>query len=275
MMTITELPGVGAEVRGLDAATITDADFATLQKTFAHHGLLILRDQELTPEQHIAFAERWAPIDINRFFKAVDGYPQIAEVRKEKDQRDNIGGGWHTDHSYDAEPAMGSLLLARDLPPSGGDTLFASMYGAYDLMPESLRSRINGLQARHSSRHIFGDAGVYKDGDAAGRIGNQAAAVQDVIHPMVITHPLSGRKAVYVNPAFTIGIEGLDSNEAGALLMEVYAHCIDPAISYRLQWEEGTLAFWDNRATWHYALNDYHGHFRLMHRITVAGCALQ
>ena len=117
---------------------------------------IFFRDQKLTPEQHIEFARRWAPIDVNRFFKAVQGYPEIAEVRKEPEQKTNIGGGWHTDHSYDAEPAMGSILLARELPEEGGDTLFANMYRAFETLSPGLQRTLEGMRAVHGSAHIFG-----------------------------------------------------------------------------------------------------------------------
>jgi taurine dioxygenase len=272
---IEPLPGVGAVATGIALSPdMPDAEFAALKAAYARHGLLFFRDQALSPEDHIAFARRWAPIDINRFFKAVDGYPEIAEVGKEPDQTHNIGGGWHTDHSYDVEPAMGSILVARVLPQTGGDTWFSSMYAAYHRLSDALKEKIEGLRGVHSSRHIFGAQGAYKQMDAAGRIGNEEAATQDVTHPVVITHPLSGQKALYVNPAFTIGIEGWSKDESDALLFQLYPHCIAEDVTYRFKWEEGSVAFWDNRATWHYALNDYHGQRRIMHRVTVSGCAL-
>jgi taurine dioxygenase len=274
-MTVEPLAGVGAVVHGVDlAATVSDSQMVAMKHAFADHGLLFFREQALSPEQHVAFARRWGPIDINRFFKAVDGYPEIAEVGKEPDQTHNIGGGWHTDHSYDLEPAMGSILVARELPPVGGDTWFASLYAAYDRLPDALKEQIANLRAVHSSRHIFGAGGAYTQTDADGRIGNAEAATQDVTHPVVITHPLSGRKALYVNPAFTIGIEGWSKEDSNALLFQLYPHCIAEDVTYRFHWEPGSIAFWDNRATWHYALNDYHGHRRIMHRVTVAGCGL-
>ena len=275
MLQVVELQGVGAEVTGIQIATVGRDDFAELKAAFSKHGLLIFRDQTLTESEHIAFARRWGRIDINRFFTATTDYPEIAEVRKEADQRENIGGGWHTDHSYDLEPAMGSILVARELPASGGDTLFASTTKAYERLPDDLKAQIKGLSARHSSKHIFGDQGLYALQEGiGGRVGNQVAALQDVVHPMVVRHPLSCAASLYVNPAFTVGIVGMEDNAAGALLMQLYAHCIDQAVTTRLVWRPGTVAMWDNRATWHYALNDYHGQRRLMHRITVAGEAL-
>jgi len=264
---------LGAVISGADLARpISDADFAVIRQAFLDHGVIFFRDQHLTPEQHLNFARRFAPIDINRFFKAVDGYPEIAEVRKEAEQTTNIGGGWHTDHSYDQVPAMGSVLLAREVPPSGGDTLFASMSKVYEALSPGLKSTLDRLRAVHSSRHVFGDKGGYaKTSDLGARIGNAAAAVQDAIHPVVIRHPDTGRKTLYVNSAFTLRFEGWTAQESEPLLRYLYQFAARPEFSCRWQWQEGSLAFWDNRATWHYALNDYHGHRRLMHRITVQG----
>lgn len=264
---------LGAVISGADLARpLSDADFAIIRQAFLDHGVIFFRDQHLTPEQHLAFARRFAPIDINRFFKAVDGYPEIAEVRKEAEQTTNIGGGWHTDHSYDQIPAMGSVLLAREVPPSGGDTLFASMSKVYEALSPGLKSTLDRLRAVHSSRHVFGDKGGYaKTSDLGARIGNAAAAVQDAIHPVVIRHPDTGRKTLYVNSAFTLRFEGWTAQESEPLLRYLYQFAARPEFSCRWQWQEGSLAFWDNRATWHYALNDYHGHRRLMHRITVQG----
>ena len=264
---------LGAVISGADLARpISDADFAVIRQAFLDHGVIFFRDQHLTPEQHLNFARRFAPIDINRFFKAVDGYPEIAEVRKEAEQTTNIGGGWHTDHSYDQVPAMGSVLLAREVPPSGGDTLFASMSKVYEALSPGLKSTLDRLRAVHSSRHVFGDKGGYaKTSDLGARIGNAAAAVQDAVHPVVIRHPETGRKTLYVNSAFTLRFEGWTAQESEPLLRYLYQFAARPEFSCRWQWQEGSLAFWDNRATWHYALNDYHGHRRLMHRITVQG----
>ncbi len=267
---------IGALVSGVDLAQpLSDEAFATIRQAFFDHGVIFFRDQNITPEQHLAFARRWAPIDINRFFKSVANYPEIAEVRKEADQRTNIGGAWHTDHSYDVEPAMGSLLLAREVPPRGGDTLFASMSMAFEALSPGLKKTLEGLKALHSTRHVFGEkSGYAKAADLGERVGNSAAAVQDVVHPVVIRHPDTGRQTLYVNSAFTVQFEGWTVAESEPLLRFLYQHASKPEFSCRFAWQQGSLAFWDNRATWHYALNDYHGHRRLMHRITVQGSAI-
>ncbi|MEZ5558214.1 MAG: TauD/TfdA family dioxygenase [Pseudomonadales bacterium] len=266
---------VGAEVSGIDLGEeIADAELAVLREAFARHSVLFFRDQQLTPEQHIALAERWGTINVNRFFAAVPGHPEIAEVRKEPDQTVNIGGGWHTDHSYDQIPALGSMLYARELPRHGGDTLFASMYCAYESLSSGLQTLLCGLRAVHSSRHVFGAQSGY-GAATGGRIGNADAATQDAVHPVVIRHPLSGRRALYVNPAFTLRFDGWTAEESKPLLDYLYAHAARPEHAYRFRWSPGALAFWDNRATWHYAVNDYHGEQRLLHRITLEGEPLE
>ncbi len=268
--------GCGAEVLGVDLKAMSNRQWDEVQRAFTEHGVIFFRDQELTPEQHLAFARRWAPIDVNRFFKAVPGHPEIAEVRKEPEQKTNIGGGWHTDHSYDQEPAMGSILLARELPEEGGDTLFANMYRAFETLSAGLQRTLEGMRAVHGSAHIFGKGGVNDmNPEGASRYDNQDKVGADVVHPVVIRHPLSGRKALYVNRAFTLRFEGWTAEDSKPLLDHLYQHAARPEFTCRFRWREGSIAFWDNRATWHYAANDYHGERRLMHRITVAGCKLE
>jgi taurine dioxygenase len=270
-------PVVGAEIRGVDlSAPLEEAEVATIRRTLFDRGVVFFRDQMITPEQHIAFAERFAPININRFFAKAPGYEQIAEVRKEPEQKKNIGGGWHTDHSYDQIPALGSILLARELPEAGGDTLFASMYAAWDALSDGLKQTLLGLRAWHSSRHVFGAAAKQlQDAEMRARLGNNMeAATQDALHPVAIRHPGSGRYALYVNPAFTLRFDGWTEDESKPLLEYLYRHAARPEFQTRFQWQPGSIAFWDNRATWHYAANDYHGERRLMHRITLEGDAL-
>lgn len=267
-------PAVGAEILGVDLSKpLTAEETSDIREALNEHGVIFFRDQELTPEQHIAFAERFAPININRFFRSVPGHPQIAEVRKEPDQTANIGGGWHTDHSYDEAPALGSILLAREVPDHGGDTMFASMHHAYEALSDGLKRTLEGLRAVHSSRHVFGAAARYAK-DTAGRIGNAERATQDAVHPVVIRHPETGRKTLYVNAAFTTRFEGWTEKESKPLLDYLYAHAAQPQFHMRFQWRNGSIAFWDNRATWHFAINDYHGERRLMHRITLEGVPL-
>jgi len=262
---------VGSEIRGVDLSEpLLPSARDTIRETLADRGVVFFRDQSLTPEQHIGLARRFGEINVNRFFAHADGYPEIALVQKEPQQTRNIGGGWHTDHSYDQSPALGSILYARKVPPAGGDTLFASMYAAYDALSDGLKRTLAGLRAVHSSRHVFG---VMRE-DMKGRFRNPEAAVQDAVHPVVITHPDSGRKALYVNPGFTLPFDGWTDEESQPLLAFLYRHAAKPEFTCRFAWRNGSVAFWDNRSTWHYAVNDYQGEQRLMHRITIEGCQL-
>jgi taurine dioxygenase len=262
---------VGAEIAGVDLSEPLAAQAReTIRQTLADRGVVFFRDQTLTPEQHIGLARQFGNININRFFAHADGYPEIALVVKEPHQTKNIGGGWHTDHSYDQIPALGSMLYAVEVPPVGGDTLFASMYAAYDALSDGLKQTLSGLRAVHSSRHVFG---VVRE-EMKGRFRNAEAAVQDAVHPVVISHPESGRKALYVNPGFTLRFDGWTDDESKPLLAFLYQHAAKPEFSCRFAWQNGSIAFWDNRSTWHYAANDYQGERRLMHRITIEGCAL-
>jgi taurine dioxygenase len=266
---------VGAEIAGIDlAAPLSNSVLGEIRRAFGEYGVVFFRDQRLTPEQHLAFARRFGDINVNRFFAAVPDHPEIAEVRKEPEQRRNIGGGWHTDHSYDLAPALGSMLYAREVPATGGDTLFAGMYAAYDALSDGLKATLEGLKALHSSRHVFGPEAQARRGDLQGRIGNPELATQDAVHPVVIRHPQTGRKALYVNPGFTVRFDGWTEEESQPLLGYLYRHAVRPEFTCRFRWREGSLAFWDNRSTWHFAVNDYHGERRLLHRVTIEGVPL-
>jgi taurine dioxygenase len=271
---IIELDGVGAEISQVDLRCADDADLARIRQAFIDHGLIFFRDQAIAEEDHITFAEQWGTINVNRFFAANPRYPQIAMVAKEADQKINIGGEWHTDHSYDQEPALGSVLVARELPAHGGDTLFTSMYRAYDALSDGLKTTLQSLNAVHSAQHIFGNSapGV-TDLNSSGRTANPGVAdtLPDPVHPVVITHPLSGKQALYVNPTFTRHFEGWSRQESLPLLNYLYQVAQNEALVTRFNWQPGSIAFWDNRATWHKALNDYHGQRRVMHRITIEG----
>lgn len=264
--------GIGAEIFGADVSDPNQ--FRPIMQAFSDHAVIAIRDQKITPDQQIAFARRFGDINVNRFFAHVPDYPELAMVLKEPDQKTAIGERWHTDHSYDQEPAMCSILHTIETPEVGGDTVFASMYSSFEALSDGLKDTLRGLSAWHSSRHIFGAARDGSETRTTGRIGNAEAATQDSLHPVVIRHPLSGREALYVNPEFTVRFDGWTDAESRALINYLEAHCTKPEFTCRVRWAPGTITIWDNRATWHKAVNDYHGHRRLMHRITVEGVAL-
>jgi len=265
--------GLGAEILGADLRD--DAQFPDIKAAFTQYSVITLRGQEISPEDHLNFARRWGEINVNRFFKAHETHPEIALVIKEPDQKGAIGEAWHTDHAYDQIPAMGSILHAIETPPYGGDTVFCSMAAAYEALSERFKELLDGLSAWHSSRHVFGAVQADTEQAKSGRLGNAEAATQDALHPVVITHPLSGRKGLYVNPQFTTRVDGLTEGESTAILGYLCAHCLAPEFQCRVRWQAGDVTMWDNRATWHKAINDYHGHRRYMHRVTVEGCALE
>jgi len=266
---------LGAVIDGVDLAQdLSDSTLEELKNAFGRYSVIFFRDQGLTPQQHIDLAERWGTINVNRFFKPLEDYPQIAQVIKEADQKKNIGGVWHTDQSYDQIPAMGSMLYARKVPEVGGDTIFSSMYLAYEALSDGMKDMLGGLKAWHSSRHAFGYGATDREHYEDGRLANPELATQDALHPVVITHPITGRKALYVNSDFTVRFDGWTVEESKPLLDFLCTHGTRQEFTCRFHWEPGSIAFWDNRATWHYALNDYHGEQRIMHRITLEGVPL-
>ena len=217
--------GLGADIRGAD---IRDpAQFPALAAAFAEHGVIAIRDQEITPNDQVTFAERFNPINVNRFFAPVPGHPRVAMVLKEPDQTVAIGEDWHTDHSYDQIPAMCSILHCIETPETGGDTCFSSMNAVYESLSDGLKQVLLGLKAWHSSRHVFGQAAQGHESRKDGRIGNPALAEQDALHPMVIRHPLSGRETcLYVNPELHDTDRRLvHGAESKALLDYLYSQC--------------------------------------------------
>ncbi|TMM50353.1 TauD/TfdA dioxygenase family protein [Qipengyuania marisflavi] len=273
-MEMTPLaPNCGVEITDVALADADGAVLEALKQAVFEHGVAVVRDQDLTPDQHIAFARRWGGIDINNYFPLEDEWPEIAIVRKVEDQTTNIGGGWHTDHSYDQIPAMGSILVARTLPPKGGDTLFASMGAAYDALPPHIKEQVAGLRAVHSADHIYSPEGYYAGTDMGADLRGQGMQT-GAVHPVVIRHPVTGRQLLYVNPSFTLHFESQTREQSLPLLSELFAAAMREDVQCRVIWKPGSVAIWDNRATWHNAVNDYQGHARVMHRITLSGEAL-
>lgn len=269
-------PGAGVEVCGADLRV--DADVHAVRELFHEHGLVFVRDQQLSPADHIDVARRFGDINVNRFFHGHPDHPEIALVTKEADQRLNVGGFWHTDHSYDVEPALGSVLVARELPSRGGDTRFLSTYDAFDALPTRLQDRLRGMRAVHSAKQAFGSTASrirrLVDPRSTTENPDAADALAPVSHPVVIRHPLSGREALFVNPSFTVRFDGWSVARSAPLLAAVYLHVLRAGIVADFRWEPGSVAIWDNRATWHNARNDYAGERREMHRITLDGCPL-
>ncbi|MEP2734754.1 MAG: TauD/TfdA family dioxygenase [Erythrobacter sp.] len=266
-------PRCGVEVSGIQLANADGDVMEQIKHTIYEHGVAVFRDQELTPEQHLAFGKRWGGIDVNQYFPLQDEFPEIAVVRKKPDQQTNIGGAWHTDHSYDQIPAMGSMLVARELPPQGGDTHYAHMGAAYDSLSDELKAAVEGLEAYHTADHVYEEGGLYAQTDMGKELRGQEIKT-GATHPVVIRHPHTGRKLLYVNSGFTINFVGQTREESLPLLTELLNSALVEDNQCVVKWQPGTIAIWDNRSSWHNAMNDYQGHYREMHRITFSGEAL-
>ncbi len=262
---------VGAEVSGLDLATpFTDDVKVAVRELFVEHQVLVFRSQELTGEQQIAFGEQFGELDVHPFVEGSVADPRLLDVVTEVDDQANFGGGWHTDLTFLPEPDLGSILYALEVPPFGGDTLFASQTKAYDALSDRMKEMLEGLVAVHSAELQYG-AGGKSTLSKAMKTKNQTAAYDTVEHPVIRTHPESGRKSLYVNRAFTLRIRSLRPHESSALLEMLYTHAVKERFTCRVRWEPGTLVMWDNRSVQHYALHDYAGHRRHMRRVTVKG----
>ncbi len=261
---------IGAEIHGVDLDHDLDAaTIATLRQTLLDHLVIFFRGQNLPPDRFLAFARRFgAPVEYP-FVKGIEGYPEIIAVAKLEHERTNFGGVWHSDTTYLEIPPMGTMLLAREVPPVGGDTLFANMCVAYETLSDGMKRLLDGLRAVNSSAK----ADVTKTREDRIRSDPTALARQELAaeHPVVRTHPETGRKALYVNTAHTVRFAGMTEEESKPILDYLHRHQTRPEFTCRFSWQVGSLAFWDNRATQHYPLNDYHGHRRIMHRITLAG----
>ena len=226
-----------------------------------------------SPDDHIALANELGEIKVTKFFRSVPSHPTIALVEKTPSQNTAIGEFLHSDHTYDLAPAMGAILVARKLPPTGGDTIFVDMHAAYDQLSPSMKQRIEGLRAYHSCQHTFRDQSIL------GRFFQKSPYLNPertttTLHPLVIQHPVTGRKSLFVNPVFTTGIEGLSSEESSSLLNTLYLTAVQPQNLIRFTWKLGDVVIWDNRSVWHLAVNDYPGQHRVMHRISLNGCRL-
>jgi taurine dioxygenase len=273
-LTVAPISGaLGAEVAGVD---LTDADqldgatVAAIRSAWLEHQVLFFRDQHLTPEQLIAFGRRFGELDTHPFVEGMDAHPEVIEIVTEPEDRFNFGGGWHTDVTFLEEPDLGSILHAVDVPPFGGDTLFANQHLAYETLSDGMKELLDGLVALHSPGPQYAEGG-YSTKSKSMKTKNADKTDTVVRHPLVRTHPETGRKGLYVNRAFTIGIEGMRPHEAQPLLEQLFVHAVREPFTCRFRWQPGSVAMWDNRSVQHYALYDYRGHRRRMRRITIQG----
>ena len=263
---------LGAEVCGVDLGdALSDEQVDTLRRAFLDHQVIFFRDQSLDPDSHKEMGRRFGDLNIHGYYESLPGHPEILPVLKEPEATGNIGGVWHSDVTYLPAPALGSILYALEVPPAGGDTMFASQYLAYETLSDGMKEMLEGLRAIHSS-DIFTNK-ARRDVVNATRTTklNEVDETVESSHPVVRTHPETGRKCLFVNGAFTRRIDGWTAEESRPLLDYLYRQAARPEFTCRFRWEQGSIAFWDNRCTQHYALNDYQGHRRSMHRVTLEG----
>jgi taurine dioxygenase len=250
---------VGAAIRGIDLAGVDDGDFAEIHRAFLDHHVLVFRDQKLTPEQQIAFGARFGPLHVHPIVPHLPGYPPILPIVN-RGKRRTITEVWHSDVSFEERPPMASLLYAIQLPEVGGDTQFANQHLAYERLSPGLQRMLSGLRAVHTGRGLAAVTGKGESWRDHGRL-----------HPVVRTHPETGRKALYVNRGFTVAFEDMTPEESGPLLDTLVDRATTPDLVYRHRWLPGDLVMWDNRSVMHYAVHDHGDVPRRLHRVTVEG----
>ena len=271
-MIIEPLAGaLGAEVRGIDLRVADDAAWQRVREVFLEYAVLVFRDQQLEPADLMRVGERWGEPSHYPFVTGIDGFPFIFEVVKEESETVNFGGNWHSDTTYLAQPPLATLLYALETPKQGGDTLFSNTYAAYDALSEGMRTMVDKLVGVNSAslkvtggrRKMHSTIGGMKTHDM------EKADDYESEHPVVRTHPDTGRKALYLSRSHTLHFRDMTEAESRPLIDFLQAHQTRPEFTCRVRWSPGTLTVWDNRCTQHCAINDYHGQRRRMRRLTV------
>jgi len=276
-ITVSPIAGaLGAELGNVDlAADNPQAVYDEIHRALLENQVIFFRDQDITPEQQVAFAKRWGELHRHPFMKGMDDHPDMLEIKKLPTDKRNFGGSWHTDQMFAPAPAMGTILYAKETPSAGGDTLFADMYGAYDALSDGMKLMIKDLKAVCSGDN-FKSAGGKSRKEVAG--DNNSMTVVDPpkevktinAHPVVRTHPETGRKALYTGGHWRY-FENMTEDESKPLLQFLESHATRPEMTCRFRWEKGSVAVWDNRCVMHIAMHDYKGHWRKMHRVQMVG----
>lgn len=262
---------IGAEIAGIDMAQpLGNQAFQEVHDALMRHQVIFFRDQDITPAQHVAFGRQFGTLHIHPFAPSVDGHREVMILESSAENRSSANL-WHSDVTFEEEPAMGSILLARKVPDYGGDTMWANAYAAFEALSDRMQRYLDGLVAVHSAGEVRFDKLYDKSDGRREEATGQSNIRAPVEHPVVRTHPVTGRKALYVNSIFTRRIRGMSRKESRAVLDFLYDHIATPEFSCRFRWRKNSVAFWDNRCTQHYAVADYGGAHRLMHRVTVNG----
>ena len=268
MEVIPQTSTLGAQIRGIDLSQpLSDSVLADVNQAFLDYQVIYFPGQQLTHQQYNDFARRFGPLRDYMFADGIDGYPYITEIVKTETETESFGGFWHSDSSYLKLPPKITMLYARQVPPKGGDTLFSNMYAVYQDLSAGMKAALDPLKAVNSASVVPRNEDVYE----AVKSKNSDQYTQQAVHPVIRNHDESGRKSIFVNHIHTLEIEGMSREESLPILNYLYERVQKPEYSFRLHWEVDTLTMWDNRCTQHYALNDYHGHRRVMHRIIVEG----
>ena len=264
---------LGAEVYGLSLADpIDEGTMEEIHRAWLEHLVLFFREQKVTPSEQVAFASRFGELDTYPFIQPLPDHPEVIPIIKEPENRYNFGGGWHSDTSYIKKPPKATMLYALEVPRTGGDTLFANMYAAWEALSPGMKDLIASLQAVYTADKVHGASGFYKNADhPMDKIKDKETIEQRVEHPVVRTHPETGKKALYVSMPHTERFKRMTVAESRPLLDYLVAHATKAEFVTRFRWRDGSLTLWDNRCVQHYALNDYPGERRVMHRITIKG----
>ncbi len=261
---------LGAEVLGVNLASeMEDDTIAAIRQALLDNLVIFFRDQAIEPTHQIAFAKRFGDLVEYPMVKGLHEFPEIVPVVKLPDERINFGGLWHSDTTYLERPPMGAILAAKELPPYGGDTLFANMYIAYETLSEGMRNMLDGMVGISSSAKARVTQTRRDRMKTSAKVSDAMELVAE--HPVVRTHPETGRKLLYVNYGHTVRFKDMTVAESTPLLNFLYAHQSRPEFTCCFRWRPGSIAFWDNRCTQHNPVNDYHGFKRMMHRVTIAG----
>lgn len=261
---------LGAEVIGSDLSeNLDDAAISAIRQALLDHLVIFFRDQDIGPAQQVAFAKRFGGLVEYPMVKGLDDRPEVIPVIKLPHEKVNFGGLWHSDTTYLDHPPMGAVLAAKTLPPFGGDTLFANMYLAYETLSDRMRDMLDGLTAINSSAKARVAQTREDRMKSSAKVSDDTELAAE--HPVVRTHPETNRKALYVNCGHTVRFKDMTEEESRPLLDFLFAHQTRPEFTCRFRWKPGSVAFWDNRCAQHNPVNDYHGHKRVMHRVTIAG----
>jgi taurine dioxygenase len=263
-------PVIGAEISDVDISKpLGNQTFAEVHDALMRHQVIFFRDQDMSLDEQKAFGRHFGELHIHPAAPSPEGHPEILQIHADENSKRVAGHGWHTDVSCDAEPPMGSILYLRKTPEVGGDTMFSSMYAAYEALSPSMQTFLEGLSAEHASEHVYRNRYDEKSGQKTLRDGEYPRNE----HPVIRTHPVTRRKALYVNSGFTRRIVGLERKESEALLEFLFDHVRTPEFHVRFAWEDNSVAFWDNRCVQHHALWDYYPQVRSGSRVTVKGDA--